>query len=340
LLGSYYFARHTRLAETDIPATLFVTLAIYALWRGSGDRDQTSSRAWIGWMHLGAFAIGMSVMCKGAPGAFPILFLLTYALIERSARPIRRFIVSGAPLTLVLIALSWFIFVGHHEGWETFIFELRNVEAGTDHGAPVYQYIPWIVIGTLPWSVVSIVAILLACREWRDARVRGMLIWLAVITLPLCITANKQSHYLIPELPIVMLLTGWIVDRWNNRPLIGAAIACAVVVPPVVTLLIPRFSNEHTRETAQFVREHFDDSPLCFYGQNESVPLCFNLRRAIPFANDDAELASFIARQPDIVIITIGKDKRPASAPSADQFEHLTSGKWEDQVWDFYRVRK
>ena len=39
LLGSYYFARHTRLAETDIPATLFVTLAMYALWRGSVDRS-------------------------------------------------------------------------------------------------------------------------------------------------------------------------------------------------------------------------------------------------------------------------------------------------------------
>src|SRR3954471_7143273 len=38
LLGSYYFARHTRLAETDVPATLFVTLAIYALWRGAEAR--------------------------------------------------------------------------------------------------------------------------------------------------------------------------------------------------------------------------------------------------------------------------------------------------------------
>src|SRR5207248_1156530 len=230
LLGSYYFARHARLAETDIPATLFVTLAIYALWRGSIDCDKsghkgvtslydrskpvikgrdpfmTAPRTWIAWMHLGAFGIGMSVMCKGAPGAFPVLFLLAFALVARSATPVRRFLVSGAPLTLALIALPWFLFVGHHEGWETFIYELRNVEAGTDHGAPVYQYIPWIIIGTLPWSVVSIIAIPLACREWRrDSRLRGMLIWLAAIALPLCLTANKQSHYLIPELPIVML---------------------------------------------------------------------------------------------------------------------------------------
>src|SRR5581483_4588216 len=33
LLGSYLFFRHCQLAETDAPAMLFVTLAVYAFWR-------------------------------------------------------------------------------------------------------------------------------------------------------------------------------------------------------------------------------------------------------------------------------------------------------------------
>jgi 4-amino-4-deoxy-L-arabinose transferase-like glycosyltransferase len=37
LLGSYLFFRHTRLAETDAPATLFVTLAVYAILRAAGE---------------------------------------------------------------------------------------------------------------------------------------------------------------------------------------------------------------------------------------------------------------------------------------------------------------
>jgi 4-amino-4-deoxy-L-arabinose transferase-like glycosyltransferase len=366
LLGSYYFARHTRLAETDIPATLFVTLAMYALWRGSiGNRDCHPDRTgdgtgmeppqpdpsrstaqddtpinggWIGWMHLGAFAIAMSIMSKGAPGAFPIVFLIAYAIVERSWLPLRQFIASGAIVTLLVFAAPWFLFVGHHEGWETFLFELRNVEAGTDHGAPVYQYVPWLIVGTLPWSAVTLIAIIVAARAWKQNwRLRGLLLWFGTIAVPLCLTGNKQSHYLIPLMPVLMIFTGWLIDRWNNQILIGAVILVALVLPPVQTLFLPRYGTDHTRDNAQFVREHFGDSPLCFYGPNESVPLCFNLRRAIEFANDEPELKRFLAREPKFVIITIGKEKRPASAPSYDRFENLGEWKCEDQVWDFYR---
>src|SRR4051794_3365839 len=39
LLGSYLFFRHDRLAETDAPATLFVTLAVYAILRAAGEGE-------------------------------------------------------------------------------------------------------------------------------------------------------------------------------------------------------------------------------------------------------------------------------------------------------------
>ena len=186
---------------------------------------------------------------------------------------------------------------------------------------------------------MTISAVVLTIREWKsDWRTRGLLVWLAAIALPLCFIRNKQSHYLIPLLPVLMILTGWIIDRWTNRPLIIATIVTAVILPPLVTLVLPIYSREHTRQTTEFVRGRFGASPLCFYGQNASIPLCFNLRRAIPTANDEAELTQFIGREPGIIVITIGKDKRPATAPASDRFEKLEERKWEDQVWDFYRV--
>jgi 4-amino-4-deoxy-L-arabinose transferase-like glycosyltransferase len=332
LLGSYYFARHSRLAETDIPATLFVTLAVYALWRAKDDR-------WIAWMHLAGFAIGMSILCKGGPGAFPLIFLVAIAMVERSFTPIRRFFASGAFLTLAIVALPWFLFAGYHQGWHTFLSELRTVEAGTDHGAPIYQYIPWLIVGTLPWTIVTLIGVFAACREWtRDWRARGLLVWLGSIAIPLCITGNKQSHYLIPLMPVLMIFTGWMIDRWNRRWLSVAVVLTAIVVPLLVTLVLPIYIPQHTRETTQFVRDHFGDEPLCFYGPNASIPLCFNLRRQIPTADDEPELMQFIARDPRVIVITIGKDKRPATAPSAEQFEKIDTAKWEDQVWEFYRL--
>jgi hypothetical protein len=290
-------------------------------------------------MHLAAFAIGMSILCKGAPGAFPMIFLVALALVERSFSRIRRFLVSGAFLTLAIVACPWFLFAGHHEGWHTFLFELRNVEAGTDHGAPIYQYIPWLIVGTLPWTIVTLAGVIAACRECKlDWRVRGLLIWLFSIALPLCLTGNKQSHYLIPLMPVLMIFTGWMIDRWNRTWLSAATIVVAIVLPPLVAIVLPLYSQQHTRETTAFVHDHFHDAPLCFYGQNASIPLCFNLRRQIPTANDEPELTQFIAREPAMIVITIGKDKRPATAPSADRFEKIETAKWEDQTWDFYRA--
>jgi 4-amino-4-deoxy-L-arabinose transferase-like glycosyltransferase len=383
LLGSYYFARHSRLAETDIPATLFVTLAIYAFWRASSPPKAHGSPAGptppltqsappvacdfasvpspptalsdsplnpkpkiqnpksFAWMHLAAFSIAMSILCKGGPGGFPIAFLVAFAAIQRSTLPIRRFILSGAPITLLLLAAPWFLFAAHNQGWATFLFELHNVQAGTDHGIPAYQYIPWFIVGTLPFAPLSIIAITLAARQWRNEKIRGLLIWVISIAVPLCLIGNKQNHYLIPLLPPVMILTGYLVDRWNNRILIATTFASAIIVPPLVTWLLPRIIPQHARETAAFVRDHFNDSPLCFYGPNESVPLCFNLKRAIPFANDPPELKQFLQTQPNYIIITITKDLRPASAPEGESFESLTEPqKWEDQVWQFYKLKR
>ena len=105
LLGSFFFAHFGRLAETDAPAMLFVTLAIYALWRGS-----IESRRWIAWMHFGALGIALAILSKGGPGIFPILFLILLAAVERTWQPVNRFLKSGAILTLLIVAAPWFLF--------------------------------------------------------------------------------------------------------------------------------------------------------------------------------------------------------------------------------------
>jgi hypothetical protein len=106
----------------------------------------------------------------------------------------------------------------------------------------------------------------------------------------------------------------------------------------LVTWLLPNITPQHARQTASFVQDHFANAPLCFFGPNESVPLCFNLKRPIPFANDQPELNEFLAREPNYIIITIGKDLRPASAPSGRVFEKLADFKAEDQWWQFYKT--
>jgi 4-amino-4-deoxy-L-arabinose transferase-like glycosyltransferase len=64
LLGSFMFFRHVRLAETDAPAMLFVTLAIYAWWRGA--ETVSNVRSQVLWYHLGAAATALGGSVQGS----------------------------------------------------------------------------------------------------------------------------------------------------------------------------------------------------------------------------------------------------------------------------------
>lgn len=235
LMGTFFFARFTRSAETDTPAMLGVTLAIYALWRGS------QSSKWIPWMHLAAGAIALAIVSKGGPGGFPFIFLILFCAAERTVQPVLRFLKSGALITLIVLAAPWFVYGGHEQGWHTFIHELRTVEAGVDHSAPAYNYAPDFLEGTLPWSPIVVIAIIAAATQWRDSKLRGLLVWFISIALPLCLIGNKQNHYLMPLMPVTMILTGWLIDRAIESPagagqlvrivlriMVGAIAACAI----------------------------------------------------------------------------------------------------------------
>ena len=62
-----------------------------------------------------------------------------------------------------------------------------------------------------PWFAI---ALGVSIARWKtDARLRFLLLWVAAIALPLCFIGNKQNHYLMPLLPPLALLSGWLIDR-------------------------------------------------------------------------------------------------------------------------------
>jgi len=224
LLGSYLFFRHVRLAETDAPGALFVTLAIWALWRA----DQSD---WPLWPHLAAAAIAGAILAKGAPAIFPLLFVLLYCAVERRWRLLRRFIISGAIVTLAILALPWFIYVAHNQGLTIFASELGNTIRGGDHGGWPTAYLPRLLVATAPWSGLLPLAIVDAIRRCRtDAPIRLVLVWCVAILLPLSIAGNKQPHYLLPLMPPVMLLIGRLLVAVFDDPAHWARHWCAAVL--------------------------------------------------------------------------------------------------------------
>ena len=273
LTGSFLFFRHSRLAETDVLAMLFVTAAVYALWRGAWVGvdpraaaappivppcpDDAPLMAGAGWFHLGAAAMALATLGKGPPAAYPLLFLVVSALVDRRPRALVRFVASGALVTFVVLAIPWFAYVALNPLISQLVNDLQNsAGGGKGHSGSFVSYAPQLLQATAPWTGIVLVALVAAVRRWKqDPRLRGLLVWSGAILVPLCLWGNKQLHYLMPLMPPLMILAGWLLDevlprRSSSAPAAGGrpdalaaltrnvllvtVIACALAAPGVV----------------------------------------------------------------------------------------------------------
>jgi 4-amino-4-deoxy-L-arabinose transferase-like glycosyltransferase len=391
LLTSRLFFFHARLAETDVLFGLFLTAACIALWRGfEADALATglSARA-AGWFWAAALAMGLAAISKGPPPA--ILLLVGLAAVGRRWGVLWRFIYSGAPLGMLLIAAPWYLYIAHHFGTSVFFRELEVVGAGADHGKPFYYYIPALLWATAPWTGMVIVAAIAAILQWHTSTAaRGGLLWTASLLVPLLLVGNKQDHYLLPLLPPLALLCGWWLDAMARRQmglhlpratgviflimllllaaggpalwmagkrLAGSAqpadlvlgvtvLACALVaalfwlrlglvwavivcmgslvalLPLLTGAWLPSLSRHNSRTLAAAIRQQAGNGPYCFYGQRDSLTLCFALRSVVPLCSSADQLLAAAAGGPLWVITQEGK-KDNAPPPLPDGFTQV-----------------
>jgi 4-amino-4-deoxy-L-arabinose transferase-like glycosyltransferase len=226
LIGGWMFARHARLAETDILATCFVTAAVGCILLGR--------------LGLSGVMIGLAVLAKGLPAVFAVMFLLALAAVERDWRLLWRWVKSGAPIFAILIGLPWFLYVGSAVGLKTIQDEAEIGVRGMEHTGSVFQYIPQTLLAVAPWTALTVLAIVVAVGRWReDRRLRIILLWAAAVIVPLCFAGQKQYHYLFPAMPALAVLTGWLIDEvlnrntpaweWGRTLLIGTLIVMVII---------------------------------------------------------------------------------------------------------------
>ncbi|MGN6725989.1 MAG: ArnT family glycosyltransferase [Tepidisphaeraceae bacterium] len=217
LLSSYLFMKYMILAETDTLATLFVTIGVYAAMRCFDAQHRFR------WQHLMAVAMALGILAKGPPAGFVALFLVGLCAIRREWRPLREFVVSGAIVTLVVLAAPWFVYVLRYAPGDQLGDDLRNsAVGGGGHAGSALRYIPSLLLSLLPWTLVWLGALIgavrIVARSRREAQPEArslltVLLWCGVILIPLCLWGNKQLHYLLPMMPGAAVLLGWALDR-------------------------------------------------------------------------------------------------------------------------------
>ena len=205
-VSTYFIAEQFRLAMAD-PYLAFCTLACLWMWV----RASLATRQLIP-LKLFYFFLALGVLAKG-----PVIFIplgtgiIAYHICLK--RPWPRSIAghSLGSLVVVILVLPWVWYVWRHvpNVGEVWRYESLGELPGSDHvekPRPVWFYLPYLFLITLPWTLISIAGIVF-CWVRRRRRVPLFpLCWYAATVLFFSLLPVKKNTYLLPIMPAQVMI--------------------------------------------------------------------------------------------------------------------------------------
>jgi 4-amino-4-deoxy-L-arabinose transferase len=216
------------LSQSSLPDLLvvcFQMMAGYAFWRAV--HEPPGRRALVGFYAALAFA----VFAKGPVGLLPLLPITLWLWSEYGLRGVvpRLWSPVGAAV-FALVTLVWlgpFLLHGSESFgrsvvWQDWLAWYMGVPPLRNLGNAVVD----ILVGLLPWTLVSPLAVYHAWRERRAPAVRFALLWAAVPLLVIVLAQNQRTRYLAPVYPGATLLIAWwasahAADRTGTGRILG-----------------------------------------------------------------------------------------------------------------------
>jgi dolichol-phosphate mannosyltransferase len=213
-----------RFLVLDSLLTLCVTVALFAAYFAvDGKRLRWA------WWAASAASCALGVLTKG-PVALVLIAapVVAFAWLGRSpARPLaRHWAVYGAlalgpavPWFAAILCrepdFAWYFFVEHH---------LLRFLGQEYHSQPWWYYVPVLLVGGLPWSLLAIPWIRFLfgrSAQLRALRTRSLgffVLWSGWCVLFFSLSRGKLPPYILPGTPALAMLLGWFLDRALFHP--------------------------------------------------------------------------------------------------------------------------
>jgi 4-amino-4-deoxy-L-arabinose transferase-like glycosyltransferase len=227
LLGSsMLYALMAHINTLDMGVTFFITLGIVALLIAQQDTEKFRGR----WMVIAWAALALAVLSKGLMGlVLPGAALFIYMVVQRDFSVLKRMHWLSGLAAFLLITVPWFYLVmkANPEFFQKFfIYEhfTRFTTKELGRYQPWYYFVPILLLGMLPWTLLMFDALL---RTWRDSRqmakafnaARFLLVWAAFIYLFFTVSGSKLPSYILPMFPALALLMGKQLAEMETRKL-------------------------------------------------------------------------------------------------------------------------
>ncbi|MHB2139053.1 ArnT family glycosyltransferase [Pseudomonas monsensis] len=241
LATTFYFVFWARVATADILTVCGVLAAVWWYWRGPDD-----SRFWRYVVFFGL--LSLTSLFKGLIGfILPGLVLLPHLLSEHrwkrhlNLRLLAALVIAGA-FYMTPFVLSHFYGAPTYEQSGLGLVLRENVVRffqPFDQFGPIYTYLIYLPVYTLPWAPCWLIALWVAARNWKhiEPDTRWLIQGLALLMLFFTASGSRRSYYVLPLVPFAQLLGAWWVTRRlaernsEGRGLkIGFAVATALLV--------------------------------------------------------------------------------------------------------------
>lgn len=241
LATTFYFVFWARVATADILTVCGVLAAVWWYWRGPDD-----SRFWRYVVFFGL--LSQTSLFKGLIGfILPGLVLLPHLLSEHrwkrhlNLRLLAALVIAGA-FYMTPFVLSHFYGAPTYEQSGLGLVLRENVVRffqPFDQFGPIYTYLIYLPVYTLPWAPCWLIALWVAARNWKhiEPDTRWLIQGLALLMLFFTASGSRRSYYVLPLVPFAQLLGAWWVTRRlaernsEGRGLkIGFAVATALLV--------------------------------------------------------------------------------------------------------------
>ena len=248
-----------RAASTDMPLAAMFTIALLAwyAWYESGDK-----------LFLALFYVFLALGALAKGPVAPFLAAATVVILaaaKHDHRLLLRSIWIPGMLLFCAVVLPWYVAVQvkNPEFFQVFIFQHNLARFGSNlyhHPEPFWYYVPVVLLGLIPWTVVVAASLGETLRAWwterqemlgsEDALNAFLVIWLVVPVVFFSLSQSKLPGYIVPALPAGTLLLAEYVRRRvtdEESPSISLTILHSIVaaMPIVLALMIQYIILQH-----------------------------------------------------------------------------------------------
>jgi 4-amino-4-deoxy-L-arabinose transferase-like glycosyltransferase len=251
-----------RAASTDMPLAACFTIGMMAWFAW----HETGTARW-----LAAFYVMMALgtLAKGpvAP-VFAAAIISIFAALKRDYRIVLRTLWLPGVLLFLAVALPWYVAVQIRvpDFFRIFVLEHNLARYGSNlyrHRQPFWYYVPVLLLGLLPWTVLGITGLIRAIRtkkaeagadNERDFNL-FFAVWAIFPILFFSFSGSKLPGYILPALSAwAMLVAAWLygnVSRGERANPVLLTAHSLVAVLPLATALLSQYFIYRLKPTSE-----------------------------------------------------------------------------------------